>query len=317
MRKQMTDQKKPVHENVVNGVVGWVAVAALAAWTANFLFGVYYEWGTTPNTDRGTFGDVFGAVNSLFSGFAFAGVIWTITAQQREMRRLHQETRKQDFKDTFYETLRAISENVSNVKVHFVDNNTRHGETHSQYTNADSPFLGRDGLEYILYLFRIELKRSIKGWDSLEKAPRSEAAYWMRPINDIHGREMSERQMEVSKAYGRLSFIHGKHVENYLQSVYIALNLIDGNDTIDKFLYATILRSRLSAIEVDLLMIHYASTLTTPEFNSLIDRYGMLQIVGPHGAGSHCLEAFNLQAFGNRREHVEKMLAYRKRMGKA
>lgn len=34
---------------------------------------------------RGTFGDMFGAVNSLFSGLAFAGIIYTIMIQRKEL----------------------------------------------------------------------------------------------------------------------------------------------------------------------------------------------------------------------------------------
>lgn len=36
-------------------------------------------------TDRGTFGDMFGAANSLFSGLAFAGVIYAIVLQRQEL----------------------------------------------------------------------------------------------------------------------------------------------------------------------------------------------------------------------------------------
>lgn len=36
-------------------------------------------------TQRGTFGDMFGAVNALFSGLAFAGIIYTITLQRQEL----------------------------------------------------------------------------------------------------------------------------------------------------------------------------------------------------------------------------------------
>lgn len=32
--------------------------------------------------NRGTFGDMFGAINSLFSGLAFAGVVYAILLQQ-------------------------------------------------------------------------------------------------------------------------------------------------------------------------------------------------------------------------------------------
>lgn len=35
--------------------------------------------------DRGLFGDMFGAINSLFSGLAFVGIIYTIFLQQKEL----------------------------------------------------------------------------------------------------------------------------------------------------------------------------------------------------------------------------------------
>ena len=37
-------------------------------------------------TWRGTFGDQFGAVNALFSGLAFAGLIYTIILQRRDLK---------------------------------------------------------------------------------------------------------------------------------------------------------------------------------------------------------------------------------------
>jgi len=36
-------------------------------------------------SDRGTFGDLFGAVNALFSGLAFAGLIYTIIQQKEDL----------------------------------------------------------------------------------------------------------------------------------------------------------------------------------------------------------------------------------------
>jgi hypothetical protein len=43
---------------------------------------------------RGTFGDMFGAVNSLFSGLAFAGVIYAILLQRRELQETREELRR-------------------------------------------------------------------------------------------------------------------------------------------------------------------------------------------------------------------------------
>ncbi|MDT0123893.1 hypothetical protein Q9R46_14625 [Paenibacillus sp. RRE4] len=41
---------------------------------------------------RGTFGDMFGAVNSLFSGLAFAGLIYTISVQREELKETRNST---------------------------------------------------------------------------------------------------------------------------------------------------------------------------------------------------------------------------------
>ena len=58
-------------------------------------------------TQRGQFGDMFGVVNSLFSGLAFGGIIYTILLQREELKAQREELRltKQEF-ITQNETLR-------------------------------------------------------------------------------------------------------------------------------------------------------------------------------------------------------------------
>lgn len=49
-------------------------------------------------SESGVFGDTFGAINSLFSGLAFAGLLYTILLQSRELKLQREElalTRKQ------------------------------------------------------------------------------------------------------------------------------------------------------------------------------------------------------------------------------
>lgn len=46
---------------------------------------------STNTTDRGTFGDMFGAVNALFSGLAFATLIYTVFLQRRELQLQREE----------------------------------------------------------------------------------------------------------------------------------------------------------------------------------------------------------------------------------
>jgi len=51
---------------------------------------------------RGQFGDMFGAVNSLFSGLAFAGIIYTIILQQREISEQREEIERERFEKRFF-----------------------------------------------------------------------------------------------------------------------------------------------------------------------------------------------------------------------
>jgi hypothetical protein len=58
----------------------------ILAWIVAFLlmFFIFKDWGT-----RGQFGDMFGALNVLFSGFAFAALYFTISLQQKQLQ--HQD----------------------------------------------------------------------------------------------------------------------------------------------------------------------------------------------------------------------------------
>lgn len=47
-------------------------------------FGVILWLALPQATDRGLFGDMFGAMNALFSGLAFAGIVYTILFQRAE-----------------------------------------------------------------------------------------------------------------------------------------------------------------------------------------------------------------------------------------
>lgn len=83
--KQRKDEK---NRNVIFGIIAFVV---LAIWVISWLT-------LSSNPDRGTFGDMFGGVNALFSGFAFLGLIYTISLQKTELGLQRQEladTRKE------------------------------------------------------------------------------------------------------------------------------------------------------------------------------------------------------------------------------
>lgn len=63
-------------------LLGVLAAIVLVVWALAgiVLYSVLPSW-----TERGQFGDMFGAINCLFSGLAFAGVIYTIYLQRHEL----------------------------------------------------------------------------------------------------------------------------------------------------------------------------------------------------------------------------------------
>lgn len=62
-------------------VVIFLTIPALHIASGFAISGLFDDW-----EKRGQFGDLFGAVNALFSGLAFAGVIVTILLQREELR---------------------------------------------------------------------------------------------------------------------------------------------------------------------------------------------------------------------------------------
>lgn len=91
-------------DNEKNFIVISIAVALiiLALWLLN-----YFLLKDLKETERGTFGDMFGSINALFSGLALAGIILTILLQRKELKLQRQELKdtRQEFK-TQNETLK-------------------------------------------------------------------------------------------------------------------------------------------------------------------------------------------------------------------
>ena len=96
----------------------------------------YYSWiyidnlFPEANDKQGQFGDKFGAINALFSGLAFAGVIYTILLQSLELEQQREEVRitnrelrqqkeildRQNFEDKFFRLIEHLNREVSNFR---------------------------------------------------------------------------------------------------------------------------------------------------------------------------------------------------------
>ncbi len=75
-----------------NRLVTATIATVLLLWLGTWVAGVYFlpSWG-----ERGQFGDLFGSVNALFSGLAFAGLLITVRLQQQQLSTQQQELKLQ------------------------------------------------------------------------------------------------------------------------------------------------------------------------------------------------------------------------------
>lgn len=108
-------------------------------WQSLVFVGILLVWGSTFLLFKlkwqvhtlGEFGDIFGAVNALFSGLAFWGLIITIRQQRddlrlqsRELKETKEEFRDQNFQTTFFNLLKTQREiiNEFHLNILFLNN---------------------------------------------------------------------------------------------------------------------------------------------------------------------------------------------------
>ncbi|GIO36219.1 hypothetical protein J41TS12_10800 [Paenibacillus antibioticophila] len=87
-----------------------VVMLIVGLWLCSWYF--IPKWYGKEGLEAGTFGDMFGAVNALFSGLAFAGLIYTIAVQRQELslQRKSIEMQTEELKMQREETARSANE---------------------------------------------------------------------------------------------------------------------------------------------------------------------------------------------------------------
>ncbi len=225
---------------------------------------------------RGTFGDQFGAVNALFSGLAFAGLIYTIILQRHdlaiqrrdlklqreelaltrhEMEEQTAEFEKQNetlkiqrFENTFFQMLSQFQEVVNSLS----------------YTKEDgTKVIGRE-------IFRYTFKEVL-----LHSDIDSEDAFWDKQYTGIG---------DILTYLGWNGYMESDiptYYDHYFRLFYRILKFVrtsnDLSDFEEEYKYTSILRALLSRYE--LLWIYYngLSEYGEEKLKPLVERYAMLK----------------------------------------
>ncbi|MCD8418536.1 putative phage abortive infection protein [Tenacibaculum finnmarkense genomovar finnmarkense] len=234
-----------------------------------------------PNDARGTFGDMFGSINALYSGLAFAGIIVTILLQRQELKSQRQElkqTRKefeiqnetlklQRFENTFFNLLSLHHQIVDSIDLDIE-------KRKSSSITAQA----------------ILMKRSLG---------ESTSQDYDRII--IKGRDVFKRRYESLKHHlsttSNLDLVNKTYLEvydvvqtdfgHYFRNLYRMVKLVDNStfssneneDFNKKYEYTSIIRSQLSDYELLWLFYNCLSSNGIEKFKKLIEKYSLLKNV--------------------------------------
>jgi hypothetical protein len=88
---------------------------AVILWLGSYLF-IRYCLGLE-NSDAGTFGDQFGAINALFTGLSFAGIIITLRQQQEELNAQRREFMNSRATNFLYQQVKLMNDTLDKLRL--------------------------------------------------------------------------------------------------------------------------------------------------------------------------------------------------------
>lgn len=224
----------------------------------------------------GAFGDSFGALTSLFTALAFAGLIFTLFVQKNELT-----LQRQEFENLVQEqkSSNAILENQSN-------------SIYQQ--NFETTFFNL-----------IREFRSVRNEATFGRNRNSQIS-GQQAIETISNQAMhivSNRDTEnPNKIYLDFYQEHENDLGPYFRTLYSIIKFIDSSQIINKKFYTNILRAQLSSKEAQLIMINCASPLGSEKFLPLVQKYGLLKHLTPSpqmnsNAGRYYAEVYKGSSF--------------------
>lgn len=249
----------------------WAGCVICGVWLTSFVV-IYLcidEWDV-----RGQFGDLFGSVNALFSGLAFAGLVITIIQQRHDLQLQRQainqskkdvnqqnETMKiERFENTFFKMLEVQQSIVNDLYA---------TDSHTEWVKQDAPdgrsakeiltkdeYRGRNLFYYVFVLCNHKLANQIFPYDT--------SASGLSEVIKFRGKACFDDYMTTTM------------FDHYFRHLYTILKFIEENDWLGEtkqYQYATFVRATLSRYE--LVMLYY-NGFFHPKMKKMMERYCLL-----------------------------------------
>ena len=274
----MTANQNPNNEDDKD--TGFIIIAVLATIIIIGLWLLtYYLLKDLKETDRGTFGDMFGSINALFSGLALAGIILTILLQRKELKLQREELKDtraefetqnetlklQRFENTFFSILNLHHQIVSAIDYRFYKSKEKEFSTlHAGLAMQTKPedkeavtITGRDVFRHRFNLMIADLKQSPSKYE------------------EIYLRYYTAAQTDFG---------------HYFRNLYRMIKLVDQADFFYdekkvtneeifklKYRYISIIRAQISDYELLWIFYNCISKNGIEKFKPLIEHYSLLK----------------------------------------
>lgn len=284
----------------------------------------------------GTFGDSFGALNTLFSGFAFAGIIISIVLQSKELKATRDEVEaqrkefekqtavfnKQTFENTFFQMLQQHNELIKSITTKDDKNNTIHGREALKHY-----FFLLEGIITTIKEKRIDVKTEIESmYEEYLKSGHTKDQIASIIVNYYTKNSTLKDYKNPIDIYTTFHNRYAPQLRIYFMSIYQLLKYVKDKEkckeiTNGKF-YTNILRAQLLDDELLLLFFNCLSEkLGANEFKPVVESYAFFEHIP-----SDCIDndfitriiehnkisLYSDQAFGSNEELINKISAVKR-----
>ncbi len=245
----------------------WLFLLVFLVWTGFIFVGpaLIKLAPDTSSQDIGTFGDMFGSLNALFSGLAFAGLIVAIVIQNKELK-LQNDTLELQ-KDELRQTREVFEEQSETLKKQqFESTFFQMVSLHNDIINSIQ-IRDKNGREAFNLLFKDTLG-VVNSFFSHGRLP--EPLNSVSPLIEQEIKNIVERYLDLYKGG------QGNKIGHYFRNLYNIIKLVENSEIKNKKLYTNIIRAQLSVPELVLLMINCSTYLGSEKFKPLIEKYSLL-----------------------------------------
>ena len=236
----------------------WVPaiLVVLVLWGGSWIFLINSEH-LSDWQQRAEFGEMFGVVNALFAGLAFAGVIIAIHLQRKEL-----ELQRVELEETRNE-LRGQKEQLELQNVNL------------KRQNYEDKFFQLITLQNEIVNSIVEhvSNREIHGRDWFRKSSE-DLLYKMRDF--VRGNPNSDPVEVIKSQYKEFYKYNQSHLNHYFESVGTILDYIERGENYDEVFYVNVLRSQLSGHELFILFCHGLIDQGR-NLKPLIEKYGLFK----------------------------------------